>query len=349
MAIELNGRFLMQPITGVQRFAREAMAAINARDPNLLRLIVPSNVSDEHLPNDRMNVSRGQLRGHLWEQLELPIQSRGHFLVNLCNTAPVCIRHQLVVLHDVAFLARPENFSRRFRYWYRAMVFGYLTRGAQLATVSRFSATQIAEQFNYPLSKIFVVSEGSEHISKIMPDDSLVVAHALRDRPFALAVSSVVASKNFGAVAEAAKTLEGNVRIVAVGRKPDSRVFTNTKLTSDKLIYLGYVTDAQLRALYEAATCFVFPSFYEGFGLPAVEAMRCGCPVIVSREGALHEVCEDAALYCDARDPSSVAQAILRIVNNPILRSELIEAGKMQAFKFSWNATAERLMHLLPA
>ena len=108
----------------------------------------------------------------------------------------------------------------------------------------------------------------------------------------------------------------------------------------DFVRHLGYVSDGDLKALYEAAACFVYPSFYEGFGLPPLEAMACGCPVIVSRAASLPEVCGDAALYCDPTDPRDIAKQMSDLVFDDILRARLRERGLQRAQQFSWEKCA---------
>src|SRR5207253_1940106 len=123
---------------------------------------------------------------------------------------------------------------------------------------------------------------------------------------YVLAVGSLTPNKNFNGVVRAA-TLLGDLdcKIVAAGGA-NTRVFNGVALADDALIMAGYVTDGELHALYENAACFIFPSFYEGFGLPPLEAMHCGCPVIVSDRASLPEVCGEAAVYCDPDDPADM-------------------------------------------
>jgi glycosyltransferase involved in cell wall biosynthesis len=111
----------------------------------------------------------------------------------------------------------------------------------------------------------------------------------------------------------------------------------------------GYVSDAELRALYENAACFVFPSFYEGFGLPPLEAMCCGCPVVVSRRASLPEVCGDAALYIEPDDPATLAAALARVLDSRELRSELAAAGRARAARWTWAAAGRQFREITEA
>jgi glycosyltransferase involved in cell wall biosynthesis len=162
-----------------------------------------------------------------------------------------------------------------------------------------------------------------------------------------LAVGSLTPNKNFGGVVRAASMLTDlGYKVVAAGGV-NARVFNGVDLTGDDLVLAGYVTDSELRALYESATCFVFPSFYEGFGLPPLEAMHCGCPVVVSDRASLPEVCGDAAVYCDPDDPADMAKQLRLVLTSAALRRELSEAGKKRARQFGWQRSAEQLNELL--
>ena len=346
-----NGRFVAQPLTGVQRFAHEVLRAMSGGSrPIRPRLALPADASERDLPLGSAMHSRGRFRGHLWEQAELPVQRRGEFLVNLCNCGPVSVRDQLVVLHDVAFLANPGNFGWRFRAWYSLMVRSYLARGARLATVSNFSAGEIARLLGYARHRITVLHGGVEHIRRVPADHSVLKRLQLERKQFVLSFGSGIPNKNFVGVARAAQLLGARgMPFLVVGAPPSSRVFGQVSLDWSRLKHAGRVSDAELRALYEAAACFVFPSHYEGFGLPPLEAMSCGCPVVASRTTSLPEICGTAAVYCDPDDPADIAAGIRRIVESRSLQDELGTAGRLRAEQFSWSAAADRLSELIPA
>jgi glycosyltransferase involved in cell wall biosynthesis len=134
---------------------------------------------------------------------------------------------------------------------------------------------------------------------------------------------------------------------VAGGSNP--RVFRGRHLEHDgyALHATGYVTDGELRALYENAACLVYPSLYEGFGLPPLEAMLCGCPVLVSDAASLPEVCGDAALYCNPRDPDNIAEKIRTLIEEPALRNELRCRGMERARNFTWRRASEALLSII--
>jgi glycosyltransferase involved in cell wall biosynthesis len=160
-------------------------------------------------------------------------------------------------------------------------------------------------------------------------------------------VGSQTANKNFDGVVKAAALLDDlNIKVVAVGGN-NRRVFAGAISSSDRLIVAGYVTDGELRALYENAKCFVFPSFYEGFGLPPLEAMHCGCPVIASNRAAIPEVCGAAVAYCDPSDPSDIARQLRRVLTSRAYRTELKEAGLERSRAFSWSQSAAQMEQII--
>jgi glycosyltransferase involved in cell wall biosynthesis len=343
----VNGRFLTRPATGVDRFALELLGALaRRRELRGARLAVPRAhaglTGAAGLPVEA-TPGRIGLDGHAWEQLQLPAQAGDDWLVNLCNTAPLAHRRQLVVVHDAAAVANPHNYSLAFRSWYRLMLGAVMRRAACVATVSAFSADELTRHFGRRPQGIEVIPEGGEHILRQPADRSVLERLGLgaTDGPrYVLAVGSQSPNKNFAAVLQAMDRLDDpNVLLVAAGGG-DARIYAPSALAHPRLRRTGYVSDAQLRALYEGAACFVFPSFYEGFGLPPLEAMCCGCPVIVSERASLPEVCGPAALYCDPADPATLAAALRRLLASPALADELRAAGHARAAQLTWDRAA---------
>ncbi len=345
--LALNGRFLTRPVTGVDRFAVELMdayvAALPAGAPRL-RVLAPQAplVNQPAFLAHSELVRVGRRQGHAWEQLELPRAAGQAPLLNLCNTAPALRQQQMLVVHDAATMANPANYSLAFRSWYRLMLGTALKRSRVVATVSAFSAGELSRYFGRAVRDIEVIPESGEHILREAADASVLQRLGLVGRPFVLAVGSQSPNKNFGAVLAAMAQIgtgAGAVPLVAVGGS-NAKVFAQSTDTGPGIVRTGYVTDAQLRALYEAASCFVFPSFYEGFGLPPLEAMTCACPVVVSRCASMPEVCGDAALYCDPHDPTTLATELRRVLGSESLRTELSAAGAARAAQFTWARAA---------
>ncbi|NHN87580.1 glycosyltransferase family 4 protein [Acetobacter conturbans] len=342
----INGRFATQSLSGVQRFAGELTRSLGKLDwkEEAPVLLAPQGRLTEDEPFDLPVHQFGRLHGQAWEQLELPKGAAGRYLINLGNTAPVFKRDQLVVLHDAAVFAQPEGYSWKFRAWYKLLQTVLCHTTTQIVTVSRFSRDELARSLHIKPSRIGVIPEGSEHISRTTPDTGVLERHNLTGKPFVLAVGNLARHKNLTGLNTLAKRLqEKNIPLVISGGLNTS-VFSGGSELPQPAVYVGRVSDAELHALYNAAACFVFPSFYEGFGLPAVEAMACGCPVVAASIPALQEVCADAAVYASPYDPVDISQTVLKVLEDTALAADLREKGRERAKLFTWDNAARALM-----
>ncbi|UPY35471.1 glycosyltransferase family 1 protein [Sediminicoccus sp. KRV36] len=352
--IAINGRFLTQGLTGVQRYAREMTRALDALvaagEAPAMRLIAPPGAEGlADFPNLAAAIT-GTRGGQLWEQLDLPRAAAGDFLLNLGNTAPVAQgRNQAVVIHDAGVFDTPESYSWKFRNWYRGLQRMLVFRHTQILSVSAFSAGRIATHLGLDATRIGVTLEGGEHILREVADGGILARHGLTPRGYALVIGTGAAHKNLAALQHAIGALAARGLVLAVAGAKDAAVFRQDGAPpSENVKPLGRVSDAELRALYESALCLVFPSRYEGFGLPPVEAMWCGCPVIASRAGAVPEVCADAALWFDAARPETLGEAVAALADAPAERAALVAAGHARTSAFSWDLAARRLLGFLP-
>ncbi len=353
MTLAINARFLTQKVTGVQRFSGEmvqALAALAASGEGpALRLLAPPAAPGAlgALPVERV----GRRGGQAWEQLDLPRAAAGTMLLNLGNTAPLRRRgKQAVVIHDAGVFDTPESYSPAFRAWYRALHLALPRLGTRIVTVSEFSRGRLAARLRLDPARIGVIPEGGEHVLRDAADPRVLSRNGLERGRYALAVGTRAAHKNLAALREAALLLGSRGCTLAIVGAVDANVFSGAADVQGHAVRaLGRVTDAELRALYENALCLLFPSRYEGFGLPPLEAMWCGCPVLAAHAGAVPEICGDAALWFDAEGPRSPAAAIARLLDEPDLPARLRDAGLARAKHYSWDAAARRLLELLDA
>jgi glycosyltransferase involved in cell wall biosynthesis len=347
--IILNGKFLSRPLTGVDRFADETIRALDKilgkndlNSANLkFSLAVPENVKKKSPYENIPIVYKGKTNGIVWEQLELPLICFGRNLVNFCNVGPIFKYKQMVVVHDAAPAKFPETFSKLFRIWYRILmpIMGKLSK--QIYTVSEFSKKEINEAYGISYNKIRLISESGEHITRFDDDRSILEKHGLNHRPYVLAVSSLAAHKNFRIIFDAFKLLETPNFDLVVAGGTNPQVFAGIGEPLPEFVkHVGYVTDAQLKTLMSNAMCFVFPSIYEGFGIPPLEAMSCGCPVLAANAASIPEVCGEAALYFNPRNSKELSGLICSMANNPKLHKEYVIKGKIRSSEFSWENSA---------
>lgn len=347
--VYVNARFLDRPVTGVERVAREILTAL-ARDHldasggwrsaggNYWRFsLLAPRVATTSSPWPNLPLSRrGTLSGHAWEQLELPRLVGREWLVSLCNTGPLVKRRHVLFLHDAQPFVLPANFTWSFRTWYRFLFRVAGRRAARVVCNSDFTRDELVRHVGIDPRAISVCLLGGDHVLNVTSDASLPPL----PEKFLLAVSSPSPNKNFRAVIAALESLGDAAPPCVIVGAPNDRIFARAHLDSSRVMRLGYVSDAQLFALYRRALALLFPSYYEGFGLPPLEAMTCGCPVVLSRTSALPEVGGDAAEYCDPADPSTLAQAILRLVRSPARHRDLVERGVRRAESLTWSRTA---------
>lgn len=347
--IAINGRFLTQGMTGVQRFATEITAAADALAARggwpAARVLHPVGAREAGLHALRAEAV-GSRSGQAWEQMDLPRALHGDVLVNLGNTAPILAgARQAVVIHDAGAFDTPESYSFAFRTWYRLLQRLLARRGARILTVSEFSRRRIAAALGLEASSIAVLPEGGEHILRVAADEAVLAKHGLAPARYALVVGNPAAHKNLAALTAAAEVLGRHGLTLAVAGAADPAVFrAGGGVAADAARVLGRVSDAELRALYEKALCLVFPSRYEGFGLPPLEAMACGCAVVAAHAGAVPEVCAAAALYFDPSRPASLAEALDRLITEDGLRDALRNAGRARAAGFTWEGAARELL-----
>jgi glycosyltransferase involved in cell wall biosynthesis len=286
---------------------------------------------------------RGVLKGHAWEQIELPWIARDGVLASFCSSGPWFKDRQSITVHDASVFRVPNAFSWRFRTWYRLMIRRIVRHAPRTMVVSDFSAREAQVCFGASAERLDVVSEGWQHFERAESDPSVLTRHGLSSRGYVLAVSSPTSNKNFALVSRAMQALRDLPLQFAVAGAADARVFAMEDGSAEgPVTRLGYVSDAELKTLYQNAMCFVFPSTYEGFGLPPLEAMALGCPVVVSRIEAVREVCGDAALYFDPGDANALAALLRRLFTARGELEQMRQRGRERAAEFSWSESARK-------
>ena len=326
--IVVNGRFLSRRVTGVERHGREILRLMG----NNYRLEKPALTVVE---TTRAN---GTL-GHAWEQFVLPRKlSPQSVLWSPANTGPLVIRNQALTIHDLSPLEHPEWFHRSFSAWYRLFLPILARRVQMIFTPSEYVKQKVTARFG---NKQIMVTPNAVNTNIFRPD-------ARQDtyefpKKYVLFVGTLEPRKNVRLLLNAWREIKNRFKDAWLVIAGDAgRVFRNIKfLAEERVRFLGYVEDASLPGLYANAEFFVLPSKDEGFGLPALEAMACGTPVIVSDGGALPEVVGDAGLIFNLSTPDTLSAAMQECLSNNNLRVTLVERGLARAKHFSWQVTAE--------
>ncbi|GGP25537.1 glycosyltransferase family 4 protein [Silvimonas amylolytica] len=350
MRVFINGRFLTQTITGVQRYAWELTRALAplAKERGIeLTILMPDTGRPISVDLPVEVIQKGRWGGYFWEQLILPWISRKGLLVNLGNVAPAARTNQIVLVYDAAVWCIPRTYKWHFRTLYKLLIPFVGKRARGVASISHSAAADISRYAGVPLDRITVLHAGAEHIRRTQASTTYVREQGLT-RPFVLAVGSMSPNKNFDAIIRAFSLIDASGFDLVIAGGVDPLVFAG-KLGSfpDHVRFVGRVTDAELKALYEHAALFVFPSFYEGLGFPPMEAMHCGCPVLLSNIPVLLEVYEGAAAFCDPSNDEDIARQIARLMDEPETRAVLAQKGAALAQTRSWETAARELLTLI--
>jgi glycosyltransferase involved in cell wall biosynthesis len=323
--IAINGRFLSRRITGVERYAHE-----------ISKRILPSRVIQPAFT--------GKLSANLWEQIALPLQiKRNEILWSPANAGPWLIQNQVLSIHDASVFDHPEWFKPSFAAWTRLSWKILIQRVKAIITVSNFSRERLKIHLRIPHEKIHVIHNGvgdpfaPQSRNKI---DDVKRKYKL-DKPYFLFVGTNEPRKNLSTLLQAWKNLKNSTHILFIAGAQGS-VFSSTNLDIST-----YIEDEDLPALYSGAMAYISTSHYEGFGLPAFEAMACGTPVIAPNTTAFPETLGDAALLIDPNNSAEITNTMQKMMDDPQLANRLRENGLQHIKNFTWERAAEKTQSLL--
>lgn len=358
MRVGVNVRVLTKPKpTGVARYTENLLTAANALGPGDLeyRLFGVDGVPERLPRNGRFRdagvptPAHSGLRAHAWEQFTLPRALDADELDLLHTPAghpPIAASVPLVTtIHDVSPIVHPEWFSTPYVALYRLLTPLTVQVSDRIITDSRFAREEIVRTYPAAAGKIEAIHAGVE--PRDPPDGTPV--EGLDPGRFLLFVGANNPRKNVGTLLEAygqyRRSADDPLALALAG--PDKDIFADSgRQPLDGVHTLGFVPEEELTWLYHNAGAFVFPSLYEGFGLPIVEAMSAGTPVVTSNRGAMAEVAGQAAHLVDPMDPSAIEHAIHRILDDPEYAESLAEAGRRRAEEFTWKRTAEETVEV---
>jgi glycosyltransferase involved in cell wall biosynthesis len=272
---------------------------------------------------------------------------------------PFCPCPVVVSIHDLSFEHLPQTFKRRSRTQLRLTVRHSASRAARILSLSQHTRRDIMETYGIDGKRIEAIPLAApDHFCTVTDKRELQrVRHTYGiDGDYILSVGSIQPRKNLARLIKAYGSLRRDYsadklpKLVLVGKcawlyDETLRALDETG-AKDSVILTGYVPEADLPALYSSALCFVYPSYFEGFGLPPLEAMKCGTPVIVGNRTSLPEVVGEAGLTVDPFDVDAIASAIRRLINDPSLRKKLSQLGQERASTFTWRETARQTLRV---
>jgi glycosyltransferase involved in cell wall biosynthesis len=349
----INGRFMTQRTTGVQRYAQEIVAALDeiiSDDRDIrkrlgIQLILPAGAEMKFALSQ---ISIRQTRfgsGHAWDQLVLPWYATSGVL-SLGNFGPIATRNHIVCIHDANTFIQPESYSRAFGLAYCTLLPLIGRRASRVATVSQFSADMLVKYGICRQEKIFIAPNGHEHALRWDARRAEIPLLKVLKRPYVLLLGSIAKHKNVHVILEQARGLDAaGIDIVVVGGASSIFSANAPDYQRANIHHAGYVGDDDLAALYEGALCLAFPSKTEGFGIPPLEAMARGCPVVSSNAASLIEVGGNAVAYVDPDHGDGWRDAIIGLAGNQDLRATMAAQGRKRAALFSWKSSAQLYLH----
>lgn len=350
--IAINGRFLVQKLSGVQRYSREIVSAMdrliqsdaNRWGRHRWRLLLPPGAGSDLALQAIQVDTVGARGGHMWEQRDLLRGAAGARLLNLGNSAPVLHRDKLVVIHDAAVFRTPRNFGRNYRNAHRALGWA-LARTGRIATVSEFSRRELAQVLRLREDSILLVRNGCDHFVGRQGDESVLDVLGLERQRYFLFVGNPTPNKNLSVLLQAFARLERPQAKLVIAGSLDNSVFGGDGApVGQNVIHTAGRSDAEVAALYKHAAAHIFPSLYEGFGIPPLEAMASGCRVIASDIAVTREVCGDAASYFPPHDAEALAGLMRQHWDEPQRSPAWQAAAADRLARFTWEASARSLL-----
>lgn len=361
MRVGINGRFLVAKRTGVQRAAYNLIKTLFEvdRETEYVLFTGKSQLDNPewNFPNVRIvasNIREGEnFRNHIWEQFELPRLARKYkvdVLHSPANMAPLLYRGKSIIhIHDLCFVVNPQWYSFLFHRVYNFIIPRLAKKATRIITNSNNSRNDLLQFCDVDSEKVRLIYWA---VDQIFHDQQLPAETEVPDpHNYILYVGSLEPRKNIGTLIRAYEKLRDenpdlSPKLVLIGG--ESPLFADTKLQvkqyQDDIVFKGFVSDQMLKDYYRNALVVAYPSLYEGFGLPPLEAMASGTPVVTSNTSSLPEVVGDAALMVSPYDADQLAETLNQIIRNQALRQKLKAKGLEQVKNFNWYRVARNVL-----
>lgn len=352
--------------TGIGTYTYQLINCLNKIDRiNNYTVFMPEDCRTEMKikKNFKINDIEDNKKDNFWDEVNTPNILRNeqvqlyHIPQNGVGLSSIKNCKFVITLHDVIPYRMPETVSERYLKLFSEYIPKVIPKCDGIITVSNFSKSDIIKAFDFPKDKIYVTPLASEDIYK--PLDKYISRYIAKkyysiDGDFILYVGGFSPRKNI------IGTIKSFSKLVSLYQKPISLVIAGNKGKSyslyrkcaeklgiqDRVIFPGFISIKHLPYIYNASKLFVYPSFYEGFGLPTIEAMACGIPVITSNRTSIPEVVGDAALLIDPDNHDELCSAMFNILSDEQLYSRLVKSGISRSSQFSWKKTAEQTLNI---
>jgi glycosyltransferase involved in cell wall biosynthesis len=335
--IVVNCRNLSSNFSGVQRYTQELVTRFSSKIN-----IIQSTATG--------------FSGHFWEQFLLPIRLKNRLLWSPANTGPLTVTNQVLTIHDLSVFESNEGFTPNFTKWYTYLLPRLSSQVKNIITDSDYSKGRIVELLKINPEKIFSIPLGVD--GRFQRASSVVIDNTINNlklpsNRYVLSLGSLEPRKNLKRLLEAwakiVSLLPGDVWLVIAGSKGAVQIFKDLGITTipNRVFFTGRIDDEVLPILYSGAMFFVYPSTYEGFGLPPLEAMACGTPSITGNLTSLPEVIGDAGLMIDPYSIEDISEAIIYLTDNSSEREKLSTRGLERVNQFNWDITAEKTWKIL--
>lgn len=355
MRVAYDAAPMLNPRAGIGHYAGALLdEMLKSTDFDFTLFAITRATNGRDIPrNDRVRLLHRRIPARVfvtsWEALGWP---RGELLIGDADVVhgtnfwlpPITRRRGVVTIHDLTFLLYPELCTRQVRR-YRWIVPKVLTRCAAVITPTKTVRNEVAEHLKFPEDRIFVTPEGvSGHFRGSLPDRELMSRLGVTG-DYVLFSGTQEPRKNLDRLIQAFARLEGSELKLVITGPPgwggvDLPALAHELGLETRVVFCGYLSSEDLASVMAGARAYVFPSIYEGFGLPPLEAMAAGIPVVASRAGSLPEILGDAPVWCDPMDTSSIAEAISAVVSDESVRRRAIESGAQIASGYRWSETA---------
>ncbi len=346
MQILINGKVLFRKITGIERYAHETILEIDKKIKyHQYKLVIPAHYDDTKLPHyNNLEIIKleGIKKDFLWEQISLPIYAHKNngIIVNFDFSTPV-FSPGISTIHDISFHINKNYFNQNIRQWLvriKLELYCYsLARSKYpIFTVSEFQKEEIIHHYHINPDKIIVAGNAWQHFQLIHEDDSVLAENQIESGKYFFSLSSNTENKNFKWIYEAAKVNPESKFIIVGG---STSISSSTLKKEKNILYLGYQSDERVKSLYKNCKAFIFPSFYEGFGIPPMEALSVGSKIIISNSSCLPEIYENTAYYINPNNP--------RVNLDEIMSNKKVDDASKVLNKFTWTITASKWIEIL--